>query len=85
MSTAQAIPAPVIDDIDNEDDDFIKVGDWTKERHELKITAEEFDAESLRLQAEHPEEYLSPEKLQEKIRRIQAERTVGYHAEMVGV
>ena len=85
MVTAHATPQPVIgDDFDNEDGDIIEDGDWTKDRRKLKITGAEFDAEAMRLYAEHPEEYLSPEELRDKIMRMQEPQTAGRRAEMVG-
>jgi len=54
MVTAQTATTPIIDDdIFEEVDKFEKRGDWTKERHEKpERSAEEVDADILRLQAE---------------------------------
>jgi hypothetical protein len=87
MVTAQAIPATIIDDdIFEEVDKFEKRGNWTEERKEVlkNITGEEIDAEVMRLQAEHPERYLTPEELQKKIMRIQEARMAGRRAVKAG-
>jgi len=51
MATAHATAAPTVHE------DFVKRGDWTKERHEIleKLSNEEIDADILRLQGEYAE------------------------------
>lgn len=73
MDAIHTIPPPAIER-----------GDWTNDRRDWNITEEEFDAIVLRIQAEQPERFLSRKELDEKIMRLQEERTVGRRAEMVG-
>ncbi|MDR2693255.1 MAG: hypothetical protein LBB74_03460 [Chitinispirillales bacterium] len=67
-------------------DKFKKRGNWTEERHEVlkNVTGAEIDAIADRLEAEHPEEYLSPEELDERVRQIEAALKAKRHAEPVG-
>jgi len=65
---------------------IVKRGNWTEERHEVlkNVTGAEIDAIADRLEAEHPEEYSTPEELDEKIKRIEEERAAKRRAELVG-
>jgi len=67
-------------------DSFEKRGNWTEERHEVlkNVTGAEIDAIADRLEAEHPEEYLSPEEVRERIKQIASTRTAARRAELVG-
>jgi hypothetical protein len=64
----------------------ISRGDWTEEREEVlkNLTWEDIEAGADRLEAEHPEEYSTPEELDEKIRRIEETQTTARRAELVG-
>jgi len=66
---------------------IVKRGNWTEERHEVlkNVTGAEIDAIADRLEAEHPEEYLTPEELDEKIKRMEEAQTAKRRVEMVGV
>jgi hypothetical protein len=85
MATA---PEPVIDETDGvffeAADNFKKRGNWTEERRELNITAEEFDAQAMRICAEHPERYSTPEELRAKLARIEEAQPARRRAEMAG-
>jgi len=87
MTPVQAMPESVIDDdVFKVVDSFEKTGNWTEERHEIleKLSMEEIAADIMRIQAEHPERYLTPEEFREKIRRMKEEQHVGRRVEMVG-
>jgi len=73
------------DDIFDEVDRFKKRGDYTAERKELlkNVTGAEIDAEVMRLQAEHPERFLSRTEL-EDLKRAHTTQTTKHFAEMVG-
>ncbi len=64
----------------------IKRGNWTEERHEVlkNLTGAEIDADIMRRQAEHPERGLTPEELDEKIKRIEEAQPAKRCVEMVG-
>jgi hypothetical protein len=64
----------------------VKRGNWTEERHEIleKLSMEEIAADIMRLQAEHPERGLTPEELDEKIKRIEEAQAAKRRVEMVG-
>jgi hypothetical protein len=64
----------------------VKRGNWTEERKEVlkNLTWEDIEAGADRLEAEHPERYLTPEELDEKIKRIEEAQTVKRRVEMVG-
>jgi len=66
--------------------DVVKRGNWTEERKEaLKhLTHDDIAAEILRLQAEHPEDLLTPEEIKEMATQVQQAQTSGRRAEMVG-
>jgi len=85
META---PEPVIDETDGgffeAADNFKKRGNWTEERRELNITAEEFDAQAMRICAEHPERYSTPEELRAKLARIEEAQPAKRRSELVG-
>jgi len=86
MAAIHTAPKPITDnDIFKEADSFKKRGDWTEERHEVlkNLTMDDIIAEAARLEAEHPEEYLSTEELDEKIKRIEEARTAKRRVEMV--
>jgi hypothetical protein len=65
---------------------MIKRGNWTEERHEVlkNLSGSEIDADIMRRQAEHPERGLTPEELDEKIKRIEAAQAAGRRVELVG-
>jgi hypothetical protein len=70
MTATSVTPDPVIDDdFDYEDDDIVERGNWTEDRKEIlkDVTLNDIFAVGMRLKAEHPEEYLSPEELHRKI------------------
>jgi len=65
-----------------------KRGNWIEEwREALKnTTMDEIEAIADRLQAEHPEEYSTPEELDEKIKRMEEEKQAATRrVELVGV
>jgi hypothetical protein len=64
----------------------VKRGDWTEERHEVlkNLTSDEIWADIMRRQAEHPERGLTPEELDEKIKRIEEAQAAKRRVEMVG-
>ena len=64
----------------------VKRGNWTEERHEIldKLSADEIWADIMRRQAENPERGLTPEELDEKIKRIEEAQTAKRRVEMVG-
>ena len=63
-----------------------KHGNWVEEwREALKnTTLEEIEAIADRLQAEHPEEYSTPEEILAMAGRIEEPQTIGRRAELVG-
>jgi hypothetical protein len=63
-----------------------KHDNWIKEWHEARknTTLEEIEAIADRLQAEHPEEYSTPEELDEKIKQIEEAQTATRRVELVG-
>jgi len=65
---------------------MVKRGNWTEERHEVlkNLTGAEIDAIADQLEAEHPEEYSTPEELDEKIKRIEEAQTAKRWVEMAG-
>jgi len=83
---ATASKREVDDNIFKAADSFEKRGNWTEERHEVlkNVTGAEIDAIADRLEAEHPEEYLSPEEVREKIKQISSARAAARRAELVG-
>lgn len=88
MAMVHAAHDPVIEDdgIFEEVDKFEKQGDWTEDRHEIleTLSMDEIAAEALRIQAEHPERYLTPEELWKKIRLTEEAQPVERRVEMVG-
>jgi hypothetical protein len=65
----------------------VKRSNWTEERHEVlkDITWEEIDAIAARLEAEHPEEYSTPEEIMAMAEgRTEAPQTTKRRIEMVG-
>jgi len=64
----------------------ISRGDWTEEREEVlkNLTWEDIEAGADRLEAEHPEEYSTPEELDEKIRQIEEAQAATRRVELVG-
>jgi len=64
----------------------VKRGNWTEEWREARknTTLEEIEAIADRLEAEHPERYLTPEELDEKIKQIEEAQTATRRAELVG-
>jgi len=64
---------------------MVKRGNWTEERHEVlkNLTGAEIDAIADQLEAEHPEEYSTPEELDEKIKRIEEAQSTKRRVEMV--
>jgi len=65
----------------------VKRSNWTEERREVlkDITWEEIDAIAERLEAEHPEEYSTPEEIMAMAEgRTEARQTAARRAEMVG-
>ena len=65
-----------------------KNGNWIKEWHEAlkNTTMDEIEAIADKLEAENPGRYLTPEELDEKIKRIEEEeeRKAARRAELVG-
>jgi L-ribulose-5-phosphate 3-epimerase UlaE len=82
MTAAHAATEPgidLVDDVFDEADKFECRGDWTEERKEIlkNVTGEEIDAEIMRLQAAHPERYLTPEQIMAMAERVEEPETVG--------
>jgi len=73
------------DDIFDEVDRFEKRGDYTAERKDLlkNVTGAEVAANVMRMQAEHPERFLSRAEL-EDLKRTHATQTTRRFAEIVG-
>lgn len=67
MATAKRIPEPLTGDpeLDAEIESFEKRGNWVEDRKEIlkDVTGEEIDAMVELIEAENPEEYLSPEEI----------------------
>jgi hypothetical protein len=64
----------------------VKRGNWTEERHEVlkNLTGAEIDADIMRRQAENPGRGLTPEELDEKIKRMEEAQTAKRRVEMAG-
>jgi len=88
-ATATAIPEPLTGDaeLDAEIENFEKRGNWVEDRKEIlkNLTHKEIAAEIMRLQAEHPEEYSTPEEIMALAEgRAETPLTAGRRVEMVG-
>jgi hypothetical protein len=61
-------------------------GDWTEEREEVlkNLTWEDIEAGADRLEAEHPEEYSTPEEILAMAGRVEKPQTTTRRAELVG-
>jgi len=88
MATVKAVPEPLTGDpeLDAEIENFEKRGNWVEDRKEIlkNITGAEIDAEIMRLQAEHPERYSTPEQIWAKAGRLEEKQTAKRHAKMAG-
>jgi hypothetical protein len=66
-ATAKAIPEPLTGDpeLDAEIENFEKRGNWVEDRKEIlkNLTGAEIDAMAARIDAEHQEEYSTPEEI----------------------
>jgi len=64
----------------------VKHSNWTEERHEVlkNVTGAEIDAIAARLEAEHPEEYSTPEEIMAMAEgRTESPQTAKRRVEMV--
>jgi len=87
MAKVHAEPEPLIGgNIFEEADKFKKRGNWTEERHAIleKLSMEEITADIMRIQAENPGRFSTPEEIDAKIMRLEAELAAKRRAEMVG-
>jgi len=64
----------------------VKRGDWTEERKEVlkNLTWEDIEAGADRLEAEHPEEYSTPEEIMAMAGRLEEAQPATRRVEMVG-
>ncbi len=69
MATVKTIPEPITGDaeLDEEIANFEKRGNWVEDRKEIlkNLTGAEIDAMAEQIEAEHPEEYSTPEEIME--------------------
>jgi hypothetical protein len=88
MATVKAIPEIITGDaeLDEEIANFEKRGNWVEDRKEIlkNLTGAEIDAAVMRLQAEHPEEYSTPEEIMEMAKQAAKAQTATRRAELVG-
>jgi len=90
MAKTNATPAERLKELDailERIDKMEKRGNWVEDRKEIlkNLTLEEITAEVLRIEAEHPEEYSTPEEIMAMAREgFEEPRTAGRRAEMVG-
>jgi hypothetical protein len=85
MATVKAIPEPITGDaeLDEEIAKFEKRGNWVEDRKEIlkNLTGAEIDAMVARLEAEHPERLLTPEKIETL--RTEGTQSAARRAELV--
>jgi hypothetical protein len=90
MAKTNATPAERLKELDavlDRIDKMEKRGNWTEDRKEILkgLTIDDIMAEVMRLQAEHPEEYSTPEEIRAMAeRRIEEAQTATSRAELVG-
>jgi hypothetical protein len=88
MATVKAIPEIITGDaeLDEEIANFEKRGNWVEDRKEIlkNLTGAEIDAAVMRLQAEHPERYSTPEEIMEMAKQAAKAQTATRRAELVG-
>jgi len=87
MAKVRAVPEFVNNgNIFEEADKFKKRGNWTEERHEIleKLSMEEITADIMRIQAENPGRFSTPEEIDAKIMRLQEELAAKCRVEMAG-
>jgi len=83
MATIEEDEDALFDEIDR----LEKRGNWTEDRKEIlkNLTGAEIDAEIKRLEAEHPEEYSTPEEIMAMAREgFEEPQPVTRRAELVG-
>jgi len=89
MAKANATPAERLKELDailERIDKMEKRGNWVEDRKEILkgLTLDEIVAEILRIEAEYPERYSTPEQIRAKAERIKEVRVVRRGAELVG-
>jgi len=88
MATVKAIPEIITGDaeLDEEIANFEKRGNWVEDRKEIlkNLTGAEIDAMAEQIEAEHPEEYSTPEEIMAMAKEgFEEPRTVGRRIELV--
>jgi len=89
MAKTNATPAERLKELDavlDRIDKMEKRGNWVEDRKEIlkNLTIDDIEAMAERIEAEHPEEYSTPEEIMETAKQAAKAQTVTRRAELVG-